>query len=513
MDNLLNPDMAYLEQEEAARDALASLPRAFSLMALSLGMTTFSSVCHSVSITGIFSMQSGIVEYSSEGDAPLAESSLSLKPFSAVMHESVGAAVKVQCAALNLAALYSLVAASDLLGHLDSIERLFLVSPKSDFLTAISTTLVDRFVEQNKLFLTDHIDIENPRRRAQNKAIPCLWQNEILSTIDAADGLHGSYQRLWSPWRIQEAVGIASTRSNVNSVSAEYIRMARYHIDVPNTQTSLSSGVAAYDPMNELCSMHGLQFLKLEYLTDWPIPAIITPATLDRIGSMTRRLLELSQLNELLRITWAQLRVRQQFSQRLMAKDGQRGKSFRLLDREINGCFRILQSTVQALLNYMSDRVHSSTQRFRDRMVRSAHYGLDEAVSAIEEYAHCLQVASFIPISGEEDELIQKYITYEEDEDSDVQQGIIDTVVLFKIRLTRLLNICRGLLKSFLDFCNRYSSADVGEERVVQFLSIIVDSSNRLQYMKRQLSNENFTKFLAPEERMNGDIMAMYLLS
>lgn len=455
----------------------------------------------------------GIVEYSSEDDAPLAESSLSLKPFSAVMHESVGAAVKVQCAALNLAALYSVVAASDLLGHLDSIERLFLVSPKSDFLTAISTALVDRFVEQNKLFLTDHIDVENPRRRAQNKAIPCLWQNEILSTIDASDGLHGSYRRLWSPWRIQEAVGIASTRSYVNSVSAKYIHMARYHIYAPNTNTSSSSAVAAYDPMNELCSMHGLQFLKLEYLTDWPIPAIITQATLDRIGSMTRRLLELSQLNELLRITWAQLRVRQQFSQRLMARNGQRGKSFRLLDREINSCFRILQSTVQALLNYMSDRVHSSSQRLRDRMVRSAHCGLDEAVSAIEEYAHCLQIASFVPFSEIEEELIQKYIAYEEDEESDVQHGLIDTVVVFKVRLTRLLDICRGLLKSFLDFCNRYSSADVGEEKVVQFLAAIVESSNRLQYMKRQLSDETHTKFLPAEERMNGDIMAMYLLS
>lgn len=40
VDNLLKPDMAYLQQEEAAREALASLPRAFSLMALSLGTIT-----------------------------------------------------------------------------------------------------------------------------------------------------------------------------------------------------------------------------------------------------------------------------------------------------------------------------------------------------------------------------------------------------------------------------------------------------------------------------------------
>ena len=457
-------------------------------------------------------MKSGIVEWNSEGDAPLAESSLSFKPFSAMMHESVGAAVKLQCAAVNLAALYSLVAASDLLGHLDSIERLFLISPKSDFLTTISATIVDRFLEQNKLFKTDHIDIENPRRRAQNKAIPCLWQNEILSTIDTADGLHGSYQRLWSPWRIQEAIGVASTRSNINSVNTKYIHMARFHIDVPNTQTS-SPSLAAYDPMNELCSMQGLQFLKLEYLTDWPIPAIITPVILDRIGSMTRRLLELSHLNELLRITWAQLRVRQQFSQRVMAKDGNRGKSFRLLDREINGCFRILQTTVQGLLNYVSDRVHSSSQRLRNRMVRSAYHGLDEAVSAIEEYAHCLQTASFMPTSGDEQELVGKYIAYEEDEDSDLQRRIVDHAILFKVRFSRLLITCRESLKSFLDFCNCYSTADIGEEKVVQFLAVIVESSNRLQYTKRQLADEDYTKLLIPEERMNADILAMYLLS
>jgi len=38
VDNMLNPDLVYLEQEETARDALTSLPRAFSLMAISLGM-------------------------------------------------------------------------------------------------------------------------------------------------------------------------------------------------------------------------------------------------------------------------------------------------------------------------------------------------------------------------------------------------------------------------------------------------------------------------------------------
>jgi len=265
--------------------------------------------------------------------------------------------------------------------------------------------------------------------------------------------------------------------------------------------------------MNELCSMQGLQFLKLEYLTDWPIPAIITPVILDRIGSMTRRLLELSHLNELLRITWAQLRVRQQFSQRVMAKDGIRGKSFRLLDREINGCFRILQTTVQGLLNYVSDRVHSSSQRLRNRMVRSAYHGLDEAVSAIEEYAHCLQTASFMPTSGDEQELVGKYIAYEEDEDSDLQRRIVDHAILFKVRFSRLLITCRESLKSFLDFCNCYSTADIGEEKVVQFLAVIVESSNRLQYTKRQLADEDYTKLLISEERMNADILAMCLLS
>jgi hypothetical protein len=49
-------------------------------------------------------------------------------------------------------------------------------------------------------------------------------------------------------------------------------------------------------------------------------------------------------------------------------------------------------------------------------MVRSAHCGLDEAVSAIEEYAHCLQIASFVPFSGKEEELIQKYIVSDSNE-------------------------------------------------------------------------------------------------
>ena len=490
---VLTADLGGIEAEEATRETLTSLSASLSLLGVS---------------QGIIELKVDKAEGSSSSPEVTAEeASLALKPLPAVIDRHLGAAVRVQCQAVNLAALYSVVAASDLLGHLDSVERLFLIAPTSDFLIAISSFLVERFVEQNKTFFVAEATISSQKtKRLRSAPADSIWSAATSPT-----------EPLWSHFRMQEAVRGALSRSHVTSANTKYLDLAVYQLPVRE-----SSGTATlWNPFDELCSAKGLELLKLQYLAEWPIPAIITSTTLDAIGSMTRRLLELSQLSALLRMTWAHLRVRQQYSQQTIAADRERNGRFRLLDREINSCFRILQNTVQALFNYVSDRIHFSGKQLRERMIRSTSNGLDEAVVGIQQYARSLKIASFHAHTLQEEEKLMQYAETEaeaEEDDYEVGYGLEfgsikkDPLLDFKFCLSKLLNACRLSLKAFLGFCYNYSSADINEEKVTQFLSVVGGLSIRLQELKERLSNPRLIKSLPTEERINADVLNMYLI-
>jgi len=266
-DQLIHPNLEDLWDEMAIQDTLVSLPNSMLLLGVSLGI---------VDIESDLDDDSDVVDTLKH----VRESELNLIPCSTMLSNSLGEAIKWQCRALNLAALYSVLAASDLLGHLDTIEALFLISPRSDFLVSLSSHVLNGFVKQYDL-----LDEGHSRRNASV----------------------GRFEEgLWSQYRLLDAVHNASTRNHVNVKNNKYITLASYSLE-----SRCSDTISAMNPMDELFSIEGLHTLSLEYTTSWPIPAILTSEVLANVAKMTCRLLELSQLSELLRLIWIQLRIQQ----------------------------------------------------------------------------------------------------------------------------------------------------------------------------------------------------------
>jgi hypothetical protein len=171
--------------------------------------------------------------------------------------------------------------------------------------------------------------------------------------------------------------------------------------------------------------------------------------------------------------------------------------SKRVLDREIMNCFRLIQTTVQAVFNYLSDRIHVLSRQLRERIRLSASMGLDECVSAIQQYTVSVGEAA---LQWNDNERLVDDVDNLKPFDS------------LKWHMARLLHSCRKALQSFLMYCRSHSTEeDSSDEEIEKFLTMVGRSSRIIEELRRDVVDLCCSKSILTSDRKNADVLAMYL--
>lgn len=289
-----------------------------------------------------------------------------------VLMRSLGRAVLAQCQVINLASLHCLINSSvDLLGHIQAVDNLLLVSPNSDFLMSLCTLMVEQHLQNVRVLHRQGgaaISSLSPLLRDQSNAN--LWNNEALQVGFTSVLANATSANQWKEFgTLYSTMRTAEEASSVGeSVGAITMRWAA-----------------------GLFSASALTSLSVQYDAPWPVPAIITPQVLSKLTCITRRFLELGQLVALFRVVWGELRIKRVMSSKKKPTGRARPPQ---VDRQISDSMRLVQQTVQHLFDYLSERVYVHQARFKQAMRRASTHGLDAVVNALNTYSKGLCDAS-----------------------------------------------------------------------------------------------------------------------
>lgn len=477
---LLQPETGYFDAEEQVYAALQSLSSAVLLLGEAHGL-----VSEDTSHTGADPEDS-----QSKGEGREADSSTTLHSVHSVFMRSLGRAVLAQCRAINLASAQCLINHPvDLLGHIRVVDNLLLVSPNSDFLMSLCTSMVDNHLQQIRtLRRQKSIDVLSSHLSKRRNA--CMWNDESLQL--GFTSVLTSAGAAASEWK---AYGTQFAALNIDTVLPSLDMLTSISRDAPTASVapsfSINEHIASWE--RGLFSAEGLDRLYACYDAPWPVPTIISRLVLNKFTPITQRFLELGHLVALFRVVWGEQRYSRVLlsgatrvkklarTSKSAATTGEKVPALvdelvleqrrrkRLVgrqrtDRQVSDAMRLVQQTVQSLFDYLSERVYVHQAQFKQAMRRVSSSGLDGVVYALNTYADALD-SSALQLSDEEAAAVQL-------NESDSQPGGggggsvggEDPVLQLKVAVKGMLDSCRGVLRASMAINEATTFLDEQEE-------------------------------------------------
>ena len=427
--------------------------------------------------------------------------------FSVVMR-SLGSAVLVQCRALNVAALRVLLSdAGGLLAHLNVVNALTMVSPSSNFLVAMADSIASRrvssFMRLRAAAGAAAASSVTSITRATRTSSELGDKGATNTTREMALGEDGCV--FWNSINVSAgfSAALASSVCSSNDVLISYARAHARFLVTPLPDAAEGSSSAdpgsrleggRWDPFfpqhESLFSAEGLRGLRVEYDAPWPVPALLSDTFLSRVCLITRRFLELAQLTALFREVWISMRQRRavqtQRRDRLVQRQGSRptkssslkgsiGHSSRSSDIGISRssssaqlqsgaekraerlcceALRVTQQAVQALFDFLADRVVASQQRLHHLLLHASQHGLDWVVTALLDYSADLSRAALQLSDEERNHLRRQQQQQQEQQEQQEEQDKggkaemeMAPELLIKMHIDCMLEACRQVLR------------------------------------------------------------------
>jgi hypothetical protein len=466
---LLHPDETYLQEEDKVFAAAKSLAHTIARLARStqlLDLTDGELQALVIRLLRDDPKLGGdegalwmalLVEANKHRAGGAAGSDASLHSLRAIFMRSVGRAVLAQCRAINVAAMHCLVSgAVNLLGHISAVDHHFLVSPNSDFLMSLCSCVVDQHLQQMRLL----------QRQRASLASAALTEGEGMHVSLTHQFANSGNAELWNAEALQVAYAatMSAARNSSSGGTNTHDIWKQYGTQYAALQLSAREDSApAAEQVNTterdalaslwsrgLFSSQGLTNLTLLYQAPWPVPAIITPQVLGKIGLITRRFLQLGQVVALFRVVWGEMRLFRVQHSRPTARTMKRGArrvpsaasmttvvrgavrgpdgvesktaqdaaaagTVRLnrqradeIERALSDALRLVQLAVQTLFDYLSERVYVHQARFKERVLLASEQGLDGVVEALRSYSDALAQSALQLTPSEQDVVLRE---------------------------------------------------------------------------------------------------------
>eukprot|EP01041_Mallomonas_annulata_P000894 gene894-1731_t len=324
--------------------------------------------------------------------------------FTSAMRYSLGNLIKIQSLVLDQATLLAAINNTSLLNHFDLIEDIFLLSPKSNFLSMIVSLMIDDYsntysndFNKNYSHMNLEVDFEDASDvslsygRHQKKHMPRLWSwrifykaykkvlelnnlsnNPFINYIKfELDDIHEDEDVELNDYNSYNNNTNYKTNNNTHSNNNNNNNNSNNSISFTNTSTVKEND---YSLLSEgIFCMHGLSCLTIKYNAPSPLSAVFSIKTMDNICRVTRRLFEIYQIISISRILWREIRILR------IKEDKQRSTSQRNnnnnISNELYSKFRLVRMYTQAILDFTSDRLCQLQLQFRDRLEKAAEVG------------------------------------------------------------------------------------------------------------------------------------------
>jgi hypothetical protein len=466
---LLHPDAAYLQEEDKVFAAAKSLAHTIARLARStqlLDLTDGELQALVIRLLRDDPKLGGdegalwmalLVEANKHRAGGAAGSDASLHSLRAIFMRSVGRAVLAQCRAINVAAMHCLVSgAVNLLGHISAVDHHFLVSPNSDFLMSLCSCVVDQHLQQMRLL----------QRQRASLASAALTEGEGMHVSLTHQFANSGNAELWNAEALQVAYAAtmsaacdsSSGGNNAHDIWKQYgtqyaaLQLPVHEDSAPAAEQVNTTELDALASLwgRGLFSSQGLTSLTLLYQAPWPVPAIITPQVLGKIGLITRRFLQLGQVVALFRVIWGEMRLFRVQQSRPTARTMKRGakrvpsaasmtgvtrgavrgpdgvesktaedaaaagtarrnrQRTDEIERALSDALRLVQLAVQTLFDYLSERVYVHQARFKQSVLSASEHGLDAVVEALRSYSDALAQSALQLTPSEQDVVLRE---------------------------------------------------------------------------------------------------------
>jgi hypothetical protein len=466
---LLHPDETYLQEEDKVFAAAKSLAHTIARLARSTQLLDLTDSELQALVTRLLRedpklgedegalWMAVLVEASKQPAGGETGSDASLHSLRAIFMRSLGRAVLAQCRAINVAAMHGLVSgAVNLLGHISAVDHLFLVSPNSDFLMSLCSCMVDQHLQQMRLLHRQRASL-TPTASIEGDGMQVSLTHQFASRENAelwnAEALQVAYAATMSAARDSSSGG-----TNAHDIWKQYgtqyaaLQLPVHEASAPAAEQVNTTELDALASLwgRGLFSSQGLTNLTLLYQAPWPVPAIITPQVLGRIGLITRRFLQLGQVVALFRVIWGEMRLFRVQQSRPTARtmkrgarrvpsaasmtgvtrgavrgpDGVESKTAQdaaaagtarqnrqrtdEIERALSDALRLVQLAVQTLFDYLSERVYVHQARFKERVLLASEQGLDGVVEALRSYSDALAQSALQLTPSEQDVVLRE---------------------------------------------------------------------------------------------------------
>jgi hypothetical protein len=466
---LLHPDETYLQEEDKVFAAAKSLAQTIARLARSTQVLDLSDGKLQAVVTrllrdnpklgedeGVLWM-AVLVEASKHPAGGATGSDTSLHSLRAIYMRSLGRAVLAQCRAINVAAMHCLVSgAGNLLGHISAVDHLFLVSPNSDFLMSLCSCVVDQHLQQMRLLQRQRAALASAAL-TEGKGVQVSLTHQFANRENAelwnAEALQVAYAATMSAARDSSSGG-----TNAHDIWKQYgtqyaaLQLPAHETSAPGADYVNTTELDALASLwgRGLFSSQGLTNLTLLYQAPWPVPAIITPQVLGKIGLITRRFLQLGQVVALFRVVWGEMRLFRVQQSRPTARTMKRGakrvpsatsmatvvrgavrgsdgvesktaeeaaaagttrqnrQRTDEIERALSDALRLVQLAVQTLFDYLSERVYVHQARFKERVLLASEQGLDGVVEALRSYSDALAQSALQLTTSEQNVVLRE---------------------------------------------------------------------------------------------------------
>jgi hypothetical protein len=309
------------------------------------------------------------LRFTSSGRFAVSSNFLSVdKPFSPIVKNSLGLAVKVQSELLDQAALYSTIRGARLLEHIDNFEDTFLISPKGSFLLSFCSSLIEKHLERYPFRLSGGLD-SNKKYEYSKYKIDRLWNEKAAKT---------SFDRIRRFQNSNQSGSIFFNRSALESKEGDVA----------------SDVLWRHLPWESVFSAVGIQSMFIDYIVSFPLSAIFSSDVLFNFSKVMQKLLELVQLSVLLKILWNEIRGLRVVQRNAHTDKNKFTQSH--IDREIFHSYRTVLQTVNSLYDYAVDRVRCIQIDFKKSIRASASRGYGVLYNLMEEYSSNLCSSLFI---------------------------------------------------------------------------------------------------------------------
>jgi hypothetical protein len=161
----------------------------------------------------------------------------------------------------------------------------------------------------------------------------------------------------------------------------------------------------------------------IKYVAPYPISAIFSKDILHGFSLVMQKLLEVVQLNMILKILWSEIRGLRVSKRKSLVKNEQI-----LLEREIYHVYRLIQQTVQSFYDYILDRIRCAQINFKTSIRDCVNKGYGFLHNIMKEYVSDLCSSLFITLTKSE----------------------LEVSIYLNIAIDESLELCRRSLKALM---------------------------------------------------------------